>query len=116
MIQLLIYTIGCLIFSGVYLLLSNQFWKVIIGTVFLSHGANLILLSSGGYIGEAAPPIIHGTAQHVDPLPQALILTAIVISFGVTAFVLIALRQVYKTTDTTELDEIEQNEWQESGH
>ncbi|MFB6356410.1 MAG: sodium:proton antiporter [bacterium] len=116
MTALLVYTIGVLVFSGLYMVLSRRLWKVIIGTAFLSHAANLILLSSGGYRGEASAPILAGVEQYVDPLPQALILTAIVISFGVTAFVLIVLRQVYVKTGTTDLRELEEQEWKQDDH
>lgn len=115
MSPLLIYTIGVLVFCGIYLLLSNKFWKVIIGTVFLSHAANLTLLLSGGYFGDHAAPIVQQASEYVDPLPQALILTAIVISFGVTAFVLIVLRQVYRETETTDLLQLERDEWNGGG-
>lgn len=112
MSHLMIYSIGVLMFVGLYLLLSRMFWKVIIGSVFLSHAINLILLSSSGYFGDASPPLISSAnGSYVDPLPQALILTAIVISFGITAFILIVLRQVYKKTGTTDLAELEDEEW-----
>lgn len=112
MSPLIVFSVGVLLFAGIYLMLSNQLWRVIIGTVFLSHGVNLILLASGGFMPGAQPPILHaGQGPFVDPLPQALILTAIVISFGVTAFVLVMLRQVYESTGTTDLQEIEESEW-----
>jgi multicomponent Na+:H+ antiporter subunit C len=112
MIHLLIYSIGVLIFAGVYLMLSTRFWKVIIGTVFLSHGVNLVLLSSGGFGDQRTPPLLSTSGPYMDPLPQALILTAIVISFGVTAFILIVLRQVYQETGTTNLKTLEEQEWE----
>jgi len=113
MTQLIVYSIGVLLFSGIYLMLSYRFWRVIIGTVFLSHAVHLTLLASGGYFPGVQPPIIQQSAggRYIDPLPQALILTAIVISFGVTAFVLIVLRQVYQDTGTTDLGVLEKQEW-----
>lgn len=116
MSQLLVLSIGVLVFSGIYMLLSFKFWRVIIGTVFLSHAVNLVLLSTGGYITEANAPILQssGGELYMDPLPQALILTAIVISFGTTAFILIVLRQLYMETGTTDLEEVEREEW--DGH
>ena len=116
MSSLIIFSIWILLFSGIYMLLSFRLWRVIIGTAFLSHAVNLILLSSGGYVPGMEPPILHGQGlDYVDPLPQALILTAIVISFGVTAFVLIVLRQVYESTGTTDLGELEHDEWRDHG-
>lgn len=114
MSHLLAYSIGVLVFAGIYLMLSVRFWKVIIGTVFLSHAVNLVLLSSGGYGPDKNPPLLSSPAPHMDPLPQALILTAIVISFGVTAFILIVLRQVSEKTGTTNLKTLEEREWSES--
>lgn len=112
MSSLIVFSVGVLLFAGIYLMLSHQLWRVIIGTVFLSHGVHLILLASGGFTEGTEPPILHsGEGPFVDPLPQALILTSIVISFGVTAFVLVMLRQVYESTGTTDLQEIEENEW-----
>lgn len=111
MSQLMAYAIGVLVFSGTYLLLSTRFWKVIIGTVFLSHAVNLVLLSTSGYSPDRNPPLLSGSAPYVDPLPQALILTAIVISFGVTAFILVVLRQVNEETGTTDLRKVEDWEW-----
>lgn len=112
----MVYSIGTLIFAGIYLMLSLRLWKVIIGSVFLSHAVNLTLLVSGGHGFQYAPPILDHAKNYMDPLPQALILTAIVISFGVTAFILIVLRQVYIRTGTTNLYELETREWEESDH
>ena len=85
--------VGVLFASGVYLLLQRSPIRLILGLGLLSHGVNLLLFSTSG-LRRGVPPIIMDKAtfrgdisQFVDPLPQALILTAIVISFGVTAFV-----------------------------
>ena len=79
--------IGVLFATGLYLLLGRSLLRQIIGLALLSHSANVVILLAAGLKGSvpvmgAAPP------PHTDPLPQALILTAIVISFGVTAFLL----------------------------
>lgn len=94
--------------SGTYLLLQRQLTRIVIGLALLAHGANLlILLSAGGrgvptFIGEAAPDTM------LDPLPQAFILTAIVITFGTTSFVLaLAYRSWLLTRDDTVQDDIE---------
>lgn len=119
---LMAYSIGVLLFAGLYLMFSAKFWKVILGSVFLSHGVNLIILSTGGYFpgvhGGLNPPVLSaGETNFMDPLPQALILTAIVISFGVTAFIAIVLRQLFYKTGTTDLTDIETYEWRgDSGH
>jgi multicomponent Na+:H+ antiporter subunit C len=84
--------------------------KLIIGLILLSHAANLLIFTAGG-LTRARPPLIPvGTLQPVapyaDPLPQALILTAIVISFGVLAFAVVLLHRTHQVTGTEDLDEL----------
>jgi multicomponent Na+:H+ antiporter subunit C len=80
--------IGGLYAAGVYLLLDRSLTRVLVGFILLGNATNLLLLSTGGPGG--LPPIlgISDPDEMSDPLPQALILTAIVITFGVSAFVL----------------------------
>ena len=80
--------------------------RIIIGTGLLSHGAHLLILTMGGLGGEAPPVLADGVAYFADPLPQALSLTASVIAFGVTAFILVLAYRIYqdlKTDDITQL-------------
>lgn len=91
--------VGVLFGAGVYLLLQRSPIRLILGLGLLSHGVNLLLFSTSG-LRPGIPPIIADKAtfsgdisQFVDPLPQALILTAIVISFGVTAFVVVLVNR-----------------------
>jgi multicomponent Na+:H+ antiporter subunit C len=80
-------TASILVGIGVYLLLQRRLSRIIIGLGLVGHGANLLILISG----DAGLPVFTGSgdpATFADPLPQALILTAIVITFGVTAFLL----------------------------
>jgi multicomponent Na+:H+ antiporter subunit C len=80
--------IGGLYAAGVYLLLDRSLTRVLVGFLLLGNATNLLLLSSGGPAG-LAPILGHAEPDEMsDPLPQALILTAIVITFGVSAFVL----------------------------
>ena len=76
--------------AGTWLLLQRRLTRIVIGIGLLGHGANLLLVTSGGRAGRV--PILDGevtnSAAYSDPLPQALALTAIVITFGVTAFLL----------------------------
>lgn len=85
---LLSLVIGVLTACGVYLTLRARTFPVVLGLTFLSYAANLFLFAMGRLtIGR--PPIISQTATgYADPLPQALVLTAIVISFAMTAFVI----------------------------
>ena len=82
--------IGLLTATGLYLLLKEQTFSVILGLTLLSYGVNLLLFASGRLAVNAPPLVLGGIERHSDPLPQALVLTAIVIGFGMTAY-LIAL-------------------------
>jgi multicomponent Na+:H+ antiporter subunit C len=86
---LLAVTVGALYAIGVSLLLQRSLSRIVMGLVILGHGANLLLLLSGGRSGRA-PLVTPGAAAgaYADPMPQALALTAIVISFGITAYLL----------------------------
>jgi multicomponent Na+:H+ antiporter subunit C len=80
--------IGGLYTAGVYLLLDRSLTRVLVGFLLLGNATNLLLLSAGGPAG-LAPILGYAEPEEMsDPLPQALILTAIVITFGVAAFVL----------------------------
>ena len=78
-------TIGLLTACGVYLILRLRTFPVILGLTFLSYAVNIFIFISGR-LAPGLPPIIDKAAPgYTDPLPQALVLTAIVISFGMTA-------------------------------
>jgi multicomponent K+:H+ antiporter subunit C len=80
--------IGLMTAVGIYMMLRLRTFPVILGLTFLSYAVNLFIFASGRLTVNAAPII--GTAQvYADPLPQALVLTAIVISFGMTAVLMI---------------------------
>lgn len=85
---LLAFASASLFAAGTYLLLQRRLSRIIVGIGLVGHGANILLLTSGGPGG--IPPIIGkgDPADFSDPLPQALALTSIVITFGVTAFLL----------------------------
>lgn len=85
---LLASAIGLLTAVGIYLMLRQRTFPVILGLTFLSYAVNLFLFASGRLAVNAAP-IIDLTKPYADPLPQALVLTAIVISFGMTAVIMI---------------------------
>ena len=83
----LVVTIGVLFAAGVYLLLERSLSRVLIGVILIGNGANLLFLVAGGAAGR--PPIVGDTDEPMsDPLPQAMVLTAIVITLGMTAFLL----------------------------
>lgn len=85
-------TLGVLTSSGVYLLLRARIFPVVLGLTLISYAVNLFIFAMGR-LGTGVPAVIGRSAEHGDPLPQALVLTAIVIGFAMTAFVVVlALR------------------------
>lgn len=84
----LVLLIGVLFGTGVYLLLERSLSRVLVGVTLMGNGANLLLLVAGGAAG--GPPLVGSgpEADMADPLPQALVLTAIVITLGLSAFLL----------------------------
>ena len=104
--------IGVLYAAGVYLLLRRSIVKLILGLIFFSHATNLLIFLSGG-LTKAKPPFIEEGKQVAasglaDPIPQALLLTALVIGFGITAFALALIYRFHKTTGTVDLDEVKE--------
>ena len=99
--------IGLLYAVGTYLLLQRTLTRIVLGLGLLGHGANLLLLQAGGAAG-LVPFVSSGSDATVgptaDPLPQAMVLTAIVITFGVTAFL---LAMAFRSWVLTEADEVQ---------
>lgn len=96
-------TIGLLVSCGFYLILDGRLQRVVLGVLLITHSANLLLILMGRR-PSCAPPILGSGADcHQDPLPQALILTAIVIGMGMAAFILMLARRLreagVETTD-----------------
>lgn len=79
--------IGVLTAAGIYLTLQLRTFPVILGISLLTYAVNIFLFASGRLVIGAAPILEKGVDRYTDPLPQALVLTAIVISFGMTAVV-----------------------------
>ncbi len=101
---------GSLYAAGLYLMMRRSLFKLILGLMLMGHAANLLLFTIGG-LKRGAPPFIQEgmsrlTGDFADPLPQALILTAIVIGFGLNAFAVMLIRRVHETTGTDDLDEM----------
>ncbi|PTL40578.1 MAG: Na(+)/H(+) antiporter subunit C [Alkalicoccus sp.] len=106
---LMIVTSGVIIAVGVYLLMTRSILRVVFGIVMLAHGAHLLILTLSG-LQQGAPPLLtEEAASYADPLPQAVILTAIVISFGITAFLLVLSYRTYKVHQTDDLEELRGN-------
>jgi multicomponent Na+:H+ antiporter subunit C len=102
MTVLMAVTAAVLFGTGTYLVLQRQLSRIVIGVGLLGHGANVLLVLSGGPRG--GPAFVGDAGPFSDPLPQALVLTAIVITFGVTGF-LLAL--AYRSWQITRNDEVE---------
>lgn len=111
---LLAIVIGTLYAGGLYLMMRRNLIQLIIGLGLLSHGANLLIFTAGGLRRGGAPILAEGkktfAATPADPLPQALILTAIVISFAVTAFALVLFLRTYQTVGTDDVDELKETD------
>lgn len=95
---LLAVAIGTLTACGVYLMLRAHTFPVLLGITLLSYAVNLFLFASGRLVLASAPLTDQGLETYPDPVPQALVLTAIVIGFGMTALlVVVALRGLHET-------------------
>jgi multicomponent K+:H+ antiporter subunit C len=91
--------IGLLTACGIFLMLRPRTFSLVLGLTLLSYAVNLFLFASGRLTMDA-PPLIRDGASYTDPLPQALVLTAIVIGFGMTAYlVMLALRALSESGD-----------------
>ncbi len=95
---LLAVAVGVLTGSGVFLMLRARTFPVLLGLTLLSYAVNLFLFASGRLVVASAPLVDLGLTTYPDPVPQALVLTAIVIGFGMTALlVVLALRALGDT-------------------
>jgi multicomponent K+:H+ antiporter subunit C len=96
--------IGVLVAGAVFLVLRGRTFSVVLGLGLLSYGVHLLLMSMGRIRVGAAPILREGVASYADPLPQALVLTAIVISFGMTAFLVVLALRSYLTLGSDHVD------------
>lgn len=107
MIVFSVAVVGVLFAVAVYFLLSRNVQRVAFGFILLSNGVNLLVLTAGGLPAGAAPPLLGSAdpATMADPLPQAFILTAIVIGLGTAAFLLALAARTHRETGSDELGE-----------
>jgi multicomponent Na+:H+ antiporter subunit C len=102
---------GALYACALYMMMRRSMIKLIVGIALLSHASNLLLFTVSG-VQRGNPPLLgdHGApvseGPTADPLPQALILTAIVISFGILAFALALIQRTYESVGSDDLDEM----------
>ena len=99
--------VGLLFGAACYLILQASFVRILFGFILLSNAANLFVLAMSGRPDDRAAPVLReGVKSFVDPLPQALILTAIVIGFGVIAYLVILLYRTFLDQRTANAREL----------
>jgi multicomponent K+:H+ antiporter subunit C len=101
---LLASAIGAMTAAGIYLLLRQRTFPVILGISMLTYAVNLFLFASGRIAINLPPVLLNQTPTYTDPLPQALVLTAIVISFGMTAVVVLMSLGAFLSAKTDHID------------
>lgn len=106
MSELLAWLAGALVSCGVFLLLRPNLVRVLFGLVLLSNGVNLAVVVAGR-VAASAPPLVPPGAEApatavANPVPQALVLTALVISFGLTSFALVLVARTRETLGTVD--------------
>ena len=108
---ILAFVIGALYAAGLYMMMRRSIVKLIAGLALLGYASNLLLFTVGR-LTRAQPPIVPEGAlppptPFADPVPQALILTAIVIGFGLQAFALVLVKRAYQAVGTDDLDKMQ---------
>ena len=102
--------IGLLYAAGLYLVMRRSMVKLIFGLALLGHAANLLIFTLGGLVRGGTPIVPPGEEAlpppFPDPVPQALVLTAIVIGFAVQAFALVLVKRAHQETGTDDLDSL----------
>ena len=101
---------GVLYATGIYLMMRRRLAQLIIGLGLLSNGTNLLIFTAGG-LTRANPPVVPEGAtaleqSYADPVPQALVLTAIVIGFGLLAFSLVLAQRVHESVGSDDVDDV----------
>lgn len=109
MIYLLAAVVGGLYSAGFYMMMRRSMLKLVLGLALLSHATNLLIFTVSG-LSRGRPPLLERgvvpAGPVADPLPQALILTAVVIGFGVLAFALALVQRTYESVGTDDLNEM----------
>lgn len=107
---LMAYVIGLLFAAAIFMMLRRSIVKLVIGLMILSNAANLLVFTVAGMSRGVPPLIVLGAdttkISPADPLPQALVLTAIVIAFGVLAFAVVLIHRAYQVVGTDDLDQM----------
>jgi multicomponent Na+:H+ antiporter subunit C len=106
--------VGGLFATGFYLVLRRSMVKIVLGLAIITNAVNLLIFVAAG-LTEGQPPLVPNNADvppapYADPLPQALILTAIVIGFGVLSFTVVLIIKAYEVIRTDDMDETRSGE------
>ncbi|MDP1873745.1 MAG: Na+/H+ antiporter subunit C [Phenylobacterium sp.] len=96
--------VGVMSAAGIYLVLRARTFPVVLGLAFMSYAINVFLFASGRLVINQPPIYGKEVTAYTDPLPQALVLTAIVIAFGMTALVVVLALRTYLETGTDQVD------------
>ncbi len=96
--------VAVLVAGGIYLALRGRSFQVVLGLTLLSYAVNLFLFASGRLMVDRPPLWSKDVRLYTDPLPQALVLTAIVITFGMTAFVVVLALRSFLETGSDQVD------------
>ncbi len=114
MYPLLAILVGVLFGSGIYLLLSRSLVRLIFGILLVGHAVNLALFTTGGLVRAKAPLVPVGETVppegYADPVPQALVLTAIVIGFALVAFTAVLVERVIAQSGSDDVEELRRND------
>lgn len=97
-------TVAILTAAGIFLCLRGRTFPVVLGLTMLSYATNVFLFSMGRLVVNRPPIFDEAATDYADPLPQALVLTAIVIAFGMTALVVVLSLRTYLETGTDHVD------------
>ncbi len=101
---LLAIIVGALVAAGVYLMLRAWSFALVLGYTLLGFAVNLLLFASGGLTRDRMPLIADAVSEYPDPVPQALVLTAIVIGFAMTGFLLMTALRAFADTGSDHVD------------
>jgi multicomponent K+:H+ antiporter subunit C len=97
-------SVAILVGAGIFLCLRGRTFPVVLGLTMLSYATNVFLFAMGRLIVDRPPIFDKAAVEYTDPLPQALVLTAIVIAFGMTALVVVLALRAYLETGTDHVD------------
>ncbi len=111
MILIMAFLIGSMYAGAIYMMMRRSIIKLVMGLIILANATNLLIFTVAGPLRRGAPPLIaEGSIVPdqlvADPLPQALILTAIVISFGVLAFAVVLIHRVYEVIGVDDMNNL----------